>query len=145
MQLPTKPTLIVLVGLPRSGKSTWAKLQRIPMINPDAIRLALHGHRFYEPAEPFVWACAKLSVHAAFLAGHPEVIFDATNTTRKRRDELRHERWTTVFKVFETPADECIKRAIINGDTELVAVIERMSNGYEPLYPDESHYHQNLI
>jgi predicted kinase len=33
--------LILTVGLPRSGKTTWAKQQGVPMVNRDAIRLAL--------------------------------------------------------------------------------------------------------
>lgn len=81
--------LIVTVGLPRSGKSTWAKRQTFPVVNPDAIRLALHGQRFYGPAEPFVWATAKLMVRSLFGAAHRKVIVDATNCTRKRRDEWR--------------------------------------------------------
>ena len=35
--------LIVMVGLPRSGKTTWARKQGYPIVNPDSIRLAFHG------------------------------------------------------------------------------------------------------
>jgi predicted kinase len=48
--------LILTVGLPRSGKSSWSRQQTFPVVNPDSIRLALHGLRFAPEAEPFVWA-----------------------------------------------------------------------------------------
>lgn len=126
--------LIVTVGLPRSGKSTWARAQDHPIVNPDSIRLALHGQRFLPEAEPFVWAIARCMVRALFLAGHETVILDACNTTKERRDEwLAHDgAWIRVFKAFPTPAEECIRRARAEGDEEIVPVIVRMAAHFEP-------------
>ena len=76
-------TLILTVGLPRSGKSIWAKKQGIPIVNPDSIRLALHGKAFILEAEDFVWTIAYTMARALFLAGHETVIIDATNITKK--------------------------------------------------------------
>lgn len=127
-------SLICMVGLPRSGKTTWAKQQMLPMVNPDSIRLALHGNRFIMQAEPFVWATAKCMVRALFLAGHDKVILDATNTTQKRRQEwVEPKEWKTYFKVIDTPADVCLARAKEANDAEIVAVIERMASQNEPL------------
>jgi len=127
-------TLIATVGLPRSGKSTWAKQQGIPVVNPDSIRLAMHGQRFIADAEPFVWATVKVMVRALFLAGHDKVILDSTNNTRKHRDEWQSpNKWMTLFKYFETPASECIARARMTDDEEIVPVIERMAKVHEPL------------
>ena len=122
-----------MVGLPRSGKSTWAKQQNLPIVNPDSIRLALHGERYIQLAEPFVWAIAKLMVRALFLAGHTEVILDATNTTRKARDNWLEPEWRTVFKEVNTWRGVCLERA----DEELKPVIERMCDTYEILEDDE--------
>lgn len=119
--------LIVLVGLPRSGKSTWARQQGLPIVNPDSIRYAIHGRSFFDLAEPLVWAIAKVMVYALFLAGNSTVILDATNVTEKRRQEWISKNWRTEFKVFTTPKDECIKRAKEYGDNSLVEVIERMA------------------
>lgn len=129
-------TLIVCVGLPRSGKSTWARAQPYPMVNPDSIRLALHGQRFVSQAEPHVWAIAKTMVRALFLAGHPTVILDATNTTRERRREWQSRDWETFFRIFPTPLEECLQRA--QGDEELIEVIRRMAANYEPPGPEDS-------
>jgi predicted kinase len=132
--------LIATVGLPRSGKTTWALSQAWPIVNPDSIRLAIHGHRFIAQAEPFVWAIAGIMVRALFLAGHKTVILDATNTTRKGRDEWQSKEWTTFFKVMDTEPGVCLERAEKEGDTEIVPVIERMAARYEPLNTDEKQW-----
>ncbi len=131
------PTLVCTVGLPRSGKSTWAREQGVPVVNPDAIRLAIHGQPFVASAEPYVWAVAKTMVKALFLAGHTRVILDATNVTRKRRAEWDSPDWNTCFKVFDTPEHECVRRAIEGNHNALVPVVHRMAAQWETLQPDE--------
>lgn len=132
-----KHILIATVGLPRSGKTTWARSQAYPIVNPDSIRLAIHGQRFIGSAEPFVWATAKAMVHALFLAGHKTVILDATGITRERRSEWRSSRWGLFFKHTDTPAEVCRSRAEAEGDTEILPVIDRMAAQFEPLGDDE--------
>lgn len=126
--------LILMVGLPRSGKTAFARgfIEDNPgtaIVNPDSIRLALHGERFNKKAEPVVWATARYMVESLFLAGHHTVIVDATNNTEKRRNEWV--KWfgdtATVSCVFVgTPAEECIRRALAVNDEEIVPIIERM-------------------
>ena len=81
-----KRRLHLMVGLPRSGKTTRALELGYPIVCPDAIRLAIHGQAFIPEAEPVVWAHAKIMARALFLAGHNDVTIDATNTTFKRRE-----------------------------------------------------------
>lgn len=125
-------TLILTVGLPRSGKTTWAKASGFPIVCPDAIRYALHGERFIALAEPFVWAIAKVMVRALFGAGHSTVVLDATNTTQKRREEWQSPDWTIVFQEIPTSKDECLRRADAAGDEYIKPVIERMAAEFEP-------------
>jgi predicted kinase len=120
-------TVILTVGLPRSGKSTWARSTGHPIANPDAIRLALYGQRFYQPAEPFVWSIAYLMVEALFKAGHDTVIVDATNTTSKRRDEWKSRFDDVKLQRFNAGAEVCIERAKTMGDSEIIREIERMA------------------
>ncbi len=130
--------LICTVGLPRSGKSTWARGQAYPIVNPDAIRLAMHGQRFSAQAEPFVWLHAKLMVRSLFGAGHKYVILDATNVSRKRRDEWRSEsEWGLFFKHIITDPETCLQRAIAANDGAMMDVINRMEREFEPLGADE--------
>ncbi len=130
-----KKILICTVGLPRSGKTTWARSQSYPIVNPDSIRLALHGQRFVGLAEPFVWAIAKTMVRSLFAAGHDAVILDATNMNRKRRDEWQSKEWGTFFKLVRATPEECLERA--GADEEIKPVIARMANEEEPLGDDE--------
>lgn len=119
--------LLVTVGLPRSGKTTWARTTGWPIVNPDSIRLALHGQRFFGPAEPFVWAMAYAMVEALRLAGHEQIVVDATNVSRKRREEWESRYGAAVeYRLIDTPPDECIRRARAEGDTAIIPVIERM-------------------
>ncbi len=150
--------LILTVGLPRSGKSTWARKHGSPIVNPDSIRLATYGKRYWQPGEENVWATARIMVRSLFLAGHEEVIVDATNITQKRRDFWKpidgDVMWELAFKEIKpwdvvaghgldyaddessdilAARDICIERAEENGDTEIIPVIHRMAEQFEPL------------
>jgi len=135
-------TLLLTVGLPHSGKSTWAKAKGLPIVNPDAIRLAIHGQAFVPDAEPIVWTVAKYMVRALFLAGHDTVILDATNTTRKRRDDWKSGHWIRKYQIFSTDQDECVRRCHAAGSNrpDLIPVIDRMAANFEPVEDDEWDY-----
>jgi len=128
-------TLICTVGLPRSGKTTWARAQGYPIVNPDSVRLALHGERFIGVAEPFVWAITFLMVRALFLVGHETIIVDATNTTFKRQEpwikQFHTEECKVCFHVIKTSKEICLKRALDTNDNVIIPVIERMAEQYE--------------
>lgn len=131
--------LILTVGLPRSGKTTWAREQKLPIVNPDSIRLALHGQRFQSLAEPMVWAIALIMVRALFMSGHDSVIVDATNVSRKRRDFWKSGDWELSFVRICTSEAACIKRAMDVNDTVIVPVIERMAKEFQPVEAEEGH------
>lgn len=125
------------MGLPRSGKTTWAQQQTFPIVNPDSIRYALHGQRYQAIAEPFVWAIAMVMVRALFLAGHDTVIVDATHNTRKRRDFWRCDEWDLCLKHFPTSKEICIERAKAIQDDVIIPIIEKMANEADGTQPDE--------
>lgn len=126
-------TLHLMVGLPRSGKSTKAKQLGFPIVEPDAIRKVIHGTAWKPNVEPLVWAQAHLMVEALFEAGHKDVILDATNHTVERRKEWESDQWSLRYHQVLTDQRVCIERAIGTGQDYLVPVIERMSRTLEPL------------
>jgi len=119
--------LILTVGLPRSGKSTWAKKQGHPIVNRDAIRLALHGQAFIGHAEDMVTAIEAYMVKSLFLAGHDTVIVDATNLKEKYRKRWENlGSWTVTTHILTTSKEVCIQRAKDGDRDDLIPVIERM-------------------
>jgi len=130
-------TLICTVGLPRSGKSTWAKEQGVPIVNPDSIRLAVYGQAYWAPGEKMVWAIVEIMVKSLFSAGCSIVILDATGTIYEHRLQWQSEDWDTFFKVFDTDLETCIDRAIADNRQDLIPIIQRMAENYEPLFLDE--------
>mgnify|MGYP002622657040 CR=1 FL=1 len=131
--------LFITVGLPRSGKSTVIResyANRMPVVSPDAIRLAMHGQRFAIQAEPLVWATAKIMLNALIGAGNTQICIDATNTTRWQRDSWLPEA-KRHFLVFETPARICKERAVATGQDDLIPIIEKMNMEFENVVSDE--------
>jgi predicted kinase len=128
--------IILTIGLPRSGKTTWARQQGFPIVCPDSIRLALHGQRFVPKAEPHVWAIVYTMIEALLLAGHDTVIVDATHTTKKRR-AVYVEKFSELADVaaydLKTDRGICLDRARWDGDKEIVPIIEHMWEQYEEL------------
>jgi predicted kinase len=125
-------TLLLPVGLPRSGKSTFCReLQRYGwvVVSPDAIRLALYGKPFIAEADAMVWTLAKYMVKALFVAGHESVILDACNLTEHRRMEWVSDEWTTMLHLVPTHADECARRAVSEGRLDLLPVIDLFDRG----------------
>ena len=137
-------TLIVTVGLPRSGKSTWAlatsKQLHCPIVNPDSVRLAVTGQRFVRAAEPTVWMVVRYMLRALFIAGHKTVILDSTNLTKSQRkvwlDESKNGNYgdsTVCFVTFDTDPDTCKQRAIESDMEDLLPIIDIMYENFEEL------------
>ena len=126
-----------MVGLPRSGKSTYARALQAHgwvRVSPDDFRLALHGRAFHAPAEPTVWASAELAVRALLIGGH-RVVVDATNATRRRRAP-----WIAMARalgvpveafVLPTSAEECHRRNEAGERPVPPEVVDRMAGAWE--------------
>ena len=126
------PKLILMVGLPRSGKSTWAKTTGYPIVNRDSIRLALHGEAYLQKAESLVTIIEDCMVEALILAGHDKIIIDACHTTPKRRERwLNSDKWNIEYKVIPTIATVCLIRAKENNRPELIPIIEHMAKDWD--------------
>lgn len=146
--------LICTVGLPYSGKTTWAKGQGLPIVSPDAIRLAMFNCRFWDTGEPLVWAHTWIMCRTIFLAGHNEVILDVTNTTHKRRSaciraglpqDEKEITWQTVFHHIDTDRKVCLRRASDANDDVIIPVIAKMADQFEDLDRSEVRWNDDYI
>lgn len=136
--------LILTVGLPQSGKSTWAKEQGHPIVNRDSIRFALGGTIRYFKEEAKVSEIEGIMVKALFKAGHEKVIVDATHLKQKYIDKWEEfaktdddpiRNYLTILMRFYTPLEECIDRAQKNfpEDTNFPSVIRSMWENAETI------------
>lgn len=76
-----------MVGLPGSGKTTYAEANFRTIVSPDRIRWERYRTRFDRRVEPAVWRIAHARTRSALTAGRV-VCFDATSLTRRRRRPL---------------------------------------------------------
>lgn len=133
--------LIIMVGLPYSGKSTYCdNMEGWTVLCPDDFRLAIHGKEFLASAEPFVWACVEASADALLRRGN-KVLVDATNTNYKAR-----QLWRKLARkhgiqlravVIQTSTRDCILRAELNNADHMVPIIERMADGWISVDEDD--------
>ena len=136
--------VILLVGLPRSGKSTLAqeihRSTHYPIVCPDDFREALHGEAFVGTAERSVWASVFVAARALLLR-HDGIVVDACNRSRARRDEWRRELkgWGNVL-VAEMPFSKEVSLERAADHPELLPIIERMASGFERTTDDEEPY-----
>lgn len=105
-------TLYTLVGLPGAGKSTFTRAHsECVVVSLDGIRGELYGDEAIQGCGRYVFELAVRRIEAALIAGH-DVIYDATNVTRRRRHAMirRYPQADHVAVFVSTPLDECIRR-----------------------------------
>lgn len=134
-------TLILTVGLPMSGKSTWAREYAREhfgaVVAIDSFRKAFHGRHYIKECEQMIWSQVRIMVRALFLGGHPLVILDSPNIHREQRGQWKTPEWQTLFKVFHTDVEVCKERAREAGREDAIPTIERMYTQWEPIYPND--------
>ena len=140
------PKLVALMGLPRSGKSTWVQDWYIPhgyaAVSPDMCRRVVHGRSYLESSEYLVWAIVFGAADMLLAIGN-RVVIDATNCSRHHRDS-----WAkrgAVFHYIPTPFEECLKRGQSQSNAvDIVPTIRRMWERFEPLEEDEPRWEPSL-
>ncbi|HEU0138815.1 MAG TPA: AAA family ATPase [Bryobacteraceae bacterium] len=80
-----KPRIVVLVGLPGSGKSSYARERNLPVLSSDHIRELLVDDATNQSIHGLVFATLRSLLRRRIELGQPETYIDATNLTRKER------------------------------------------------------------
>jgi predicted kinase len=133
-----KNVLIVLGGLPASGKSTYAEMLAdsgiFQRVCPDLIRKALYGDENIQGDGKRVFGIAFHDMKEYGCLGE-NVVFDATNINRKRRTELVKEMRPyfdiIIFKWFSAPLSVCLARNAKRERQVPIDVLERMSANFD--------------
>lgn len=132
--------LLLMVGLPYSGKTTLARdLEELAVrICADDVRLALHGQRFYAQAEPHVWAIMETFARALLLGGQNAIVDVTNNTFNRRRPwyRLADETSPVGLCYVDTPYGISRHRAEEAHDREIYLTMDRMFKEHEPPLTD---------
>jgi predicted kinase len=144
-----RPRITIMMGFPRSGKSTWIKENRTNeiVVSADELRKQVYGQQFFAEGEPLMWAIRGVMLKE-LIRQRVDIIIDETNTKRERREpiiKLAKENWYEVVGVVTcgTTPDELKARAIKDGMPNLIPVIDRMIAQFEP--PLESEGFEEII
>lgn len=138
-----KPKFIMLVGIPGSGKTTYATILTLVTdaihLSSDGIRAELYGDEATQgnPSEVFE-IMHKRTLEA--LASGFDVIYDATNITRKDRASIISklpEHVRIECHVMQTPIEICIKRDFERTRSVGKHVIDRMFKRFQAPEYDE--------
>ena len=106
--------IIVLVGLPGSGKSTWAAQQGAGVLSSDMVRALLTGSEETQTVNRLVFPTLRFLLEMRVKAGAKSTIIDATSLTAKERRA-----WIRMAEsldcdaeavFFDTPLEICRKR-----------------------------------
>lgn len=147
------PTLLMLKGLPASGKSTFAKAlvngdkahshiwgKNWKRVNKDDLRAMVDCSKWSKESEKYILHWRDQIIKDS-LGGLSNVVVDDTNFAPKHEAQLRAiaEAYNAEFKVkfFDVPVQECVERDLKRGDASVgEKVIKEMYNQFlAPLTP----------
>jgi predicted kinase len=106
--------IIVLTGLPGSGKSTWLERRGVTALSSDWVRLVLADDMTDQSIHPRVFQTLRYLLRHRLAMGRPETYVDATHLTpEERRPYIQIARWygceaEAVF--FDVPLETCRER-----------------------------------
>lgn len=156
-----KPIFIMMVGLPGSGKSTYAKELagniNAKICSSDAIREELTGDINSQNNNEEVFKLLHKRIKERLVNGE-NVIYDATNINSKRRraflSELKNIPCVKICIVIAVPFEECCRRNKNRERNIPVDVIERMYKnwntpyyfeGWDEIIIERDEYENNIV
>jgi predicted kinase len=113
-QQPSKGTVVLAVGLPGSGKSSWFKRHNITPLSSDVLRSMLFDDPSEQRFQDLVFSNLRSMLKARLIARRPTNYVDATNLTPHERHN-----WVKLAKdfgyeaqavFFDVPLEVCIER-----------------------------------
>lgn len=126
-------TVFILVGAPGAGKTTWAKKQKIPLINLDIKRKSVIGDWAINPSNDVKEKAFTLAIKEAkeYLVNGQSFIWDGTNTYRDRQQilhALTDYADNFIGVVFTTSLEECLCRNTTrSGRIDEAIIIDRFN------------------
>jgi len=130
-QHPSKGVVVLAVGLPGSGKSSWFKRHQISPLSSDVLRSMLFDDPAEQRFQDLVFSNLRSMLKARLIARRPTNYVDATNLTPHERHN-----WVKLAKdfgyeahavFFDVPLEVCIERHQRRDRTVPEEVMRKMS------------------
>ena len=131
-----KGAVVLAIGLPGSGKSTWFKRHNIIPLSSDLMRTLLFDDVTEQRYQDLVFSTLRSLLRARMIAKRPWNHVDATNLSPKERRswiKLAHDFGYDAQAVFfDVPTEVCIERNNKRGRNVPDDVIHRMAAKLRP-------------
>src|SRR5271157_4755527 len=132
----TKGAVVLAIGLPGSGKSTWFKRHNILPLSSDMVRILLFDDVTEQRYQDLVFSTLRSMLRARLLARRPWNYVDATNLSpHERRSwvKLAHDFGYEAHAVFfDVPPEVCIERNRRRERNVPEDVMQRMASKLRP-------------
>jgi predicted kinase len=113
-QRPPKGVVVLAIGLPGSGKSSWFKRHNVVPLSSDMVRSLLFDDVREQRFQDLVFSNLRSMLKARLIAKRPMNYVDATNLTPQERQhwiKLAKDYQYEVHAVFfDVPLDVCLER-----------------------------------
>lgn len=147
-----RPTLILLIGPPGAGKTTYAKKYisqhaNTVLLSSDKIRKEMWGNEAIQGDNNEIFGRMQTRTVNSLNFGY-DVIYDATNMTRKDRARIiatRPKFARIEAHIIWAPIETCIERDYTRERTVGKEVIDRMLKRFQMPYYDEGIDEINII
>jgi predicted kinase len=111
---PPKGTVVLAIGLPGSGKSSWFKRNKITPLSSDLLRALLFDDPNEQRYQDLIFSNLRSMLKARLIARRPMNYVDATNLTPQERQgwiKLAKDYGYEVHAVlFDVPLEVCLAR-----------------------------------
>ncbi len=131
-----KGAVVLSIGLPGSGKSTWFKRHSILPLSSDMVRILIFDDVTEQRYQDLVFSTLRTMLRARLLARRPSNYLDATNLSPHERRtwiKLAHDFGYEVHAVFfDVPPEVCIERNRRRERNVPEDVMQRMAQKLRP-------------